>query len=97
MAQSTAKVLPQIEEPAPLTPVRVKKIDQTRRTIWFDATPEAYREIKAKGYGLAWNAQDSSGWCALKVNRCYNFEDVLRWLLQVQTPSEDGEEEVEAI
>jgi hypothetical protein len=93
MTQSTALVLPQIDEPSPLTPVRVKKTDKAKRTIWFDATPAAYREIKAKSFGLTWNAQDdSSGWCAMKVNRCYDFEDVLRWMLQVQTPDEEYDE-----
>lgn len=81
---ASVSVLPKIEEPQPLTPVRVKKINTERRTIKFDATQAVMREIRAKGYGIL-GEKSQSGWCVLVVNQCYDFEAVLAWMLAVQS------------
>lgn len=79
-------VLPQIEEPEPITPISVKKVIGERRVIKFDTTQRALREICAKGYGILAEKRES-GFCALIVNRCYDFSEVLTWMQQLETPA----------
>lgn len=79
-------VLPQLEEPQPITPVSVKTVDTELRRIKFDATQPALREIRAKGFGILAEKKES-GWCVLVVNRCYDFSEVLAWLTQLETPA----------
>lgn len=84
------KALPNIEAPQPRTPVKVRRVDESGRRVQFHATQPAVRAIRAKGYGIL-GEKDHSGFCVLVVNDCFDFEEVLRWLLRLQTP-EEGEE-----
>jgi DNA-binding IclR family transcriptional regulator len=89
---SMVNVLPNVEEPAPITPVRVKKVVSEKRVIKFDATQPALREIRRRGYGILAERKES-GFCVLVVNQCYDFSAVLAWMLQLQNPEmPEGEE-----
>lgn len=81
---SAVSVLPKIEEPTPVTPVRVKKVNVEKRVIKFDATQAAMREIRGRGLGIL-AEKHQSGWCVLVVNQCYDFGEVLAWMIQLQS------------
>lgn len=88
-----SSVLKELPEPQPITPVRVKRVIRSKRVIKFDATQNAMREIKQKGFGIL-NERDKSGFCVLVVNKCYRFREVLAWMRGLQEPvaqvGEDG-------
>jgi len=84
MVNAQKSVLPQVEGPKPITPVKVRRADAGRRLIKFHATQEAIREIRRKGYGIL-NQKPESGWCVLVVNDCYPFNKVVRWMKKLQS------------
>lgn len=89
---SITSVLPEIDDPEPTSPVIVKAIDYAGRKVKFDATQEAIREIRRKGLGILRQSPES-GWCVLIVNRCYRFRQVVNWMEQLQTISDEEESE----
>lgn len=91
MAYTRLKVLRNIEPPKPVTHVIVREVLEEDEVILFSATQQAIREIEQFGFGfINQKNHQKSGWCALIVNGCYAFDDVVRWMYEQATP-EDSE------
>lgn len=81
------KVLRPIAPPRPVTQVHVRSVDERRRVIKFAATQPAIREIDALGMGRLRQWDDAkSGWCALIVNDCFDFDEVVAWMYEQEEP-----------
>lgn len=93
-SQTPIRVLPELVEPKPVSPIVVKRVVQEKRIVKFDATQGAIREIRRRGYGLVRESPES-GWCIIVVNRCYSFAEVLNWMINLQ--SEEVRDEAEEI
>lgn len=83
----TKKVLRPIDPPKPVTQIHVRDVDENRRVIKFAATQPAIREIDALGMGRLrqWDGV-RSGWCALIVNDCFDFDEVVAWMYEQEEP-----------
>lgn len=87
MAFTHMKVLKPIDPPKPVTQIHVREVDEGKRLIKFAATQPAIREIKALGLGiLRQKDKEASGWCALIVNDCFIFDEVVAWMYEQEEP-----------
>lgn len=87
MAFTHMKVLKPIEPPKPITQVHVRRVVESDRRIHFAATQPAIREIEALGLGLLRQKDGGrSGWCALIVNDCFDFDEVVAWMYEQEEP-----------
>lgn len=87
MTFTKTKVLRPIEPPKPVTQVHVRHVDEGKRVIRFAATQPAINEIDEIGLGILRQKDGKkSGWCALIVNDCFDFDEVVAWMYEQEEP-----------